>query len=103
MLEYTVVSLNPKNRLVALRDSDGCFHVGRCTGAMPGKGDVLSGGPPAIGFSLLKRSDGGIYRYIFKEVNGVERWALELLQHDDVETRAFTGEVARLPRSFAVR
>jgi hypothetical protein len=80
MNKYTVVDLNRRNRLIALRGLDGRYHAAHCTSDMPEIGDVLSGSLPEQGFSLLIASDGAVNRVTFRGIYMTQQWARDLVQ-----------------------
>jgi hypothetical protein len=88
MHRYLVADVSKSNRLVALRDPSGRFHVAHCTSELPAIQAVLDGFSPAIGFALLTGPRGEVVRLIFSHVHCGHSHALALLHAEGESVRA---------------
>ena len=80
MHRYVVASTQTLNRLIALCDSEGRFHVARASMATPQVGTKLTGNSPALGFGLLLGEPlDKVYRVTFETVHCGHKEAMQSL------------------------
>ena len=79
MHRYLVADVSAANRLVALRDAAGRYHVAHCSSGLPDVQAVLDGPLASMGSAQLTAERGEAVRVIFSHLYRGPREALELL------------------------
>lgn len=100
MAEFIVIDVNAGQRLIALLDRSGRYHVAVATASMPPIRAYVRGFNPERGFGLLVEVQSGqVHRIVFEAVDCGQERALERL-HESVPAPGPTRPAAAAAPAF---